>query len=127
WPTWMWANWEVAALLGWLQRHNAERPADQKAGFYGLDVYSLWESLEALLGHLKQHHPEAYGHALEAITCFEPFNREGQEYAWHTRFGNADCEDERVDLLVSLRQRPAATSEDEEAHFDAEQNAWAAL
>ena len=45
WPTWMWANWEIMALANWMQRHNAGLPANKKAGFYGLDVYSLWESM----------------------------------------------------------------------------------
>jgi erythromycin esterase len=41
WPTWMWANWEVAALAEWLREYNQELPAQKKVGFYGLDVYSL--------------------------------------------------------------------------------------
>src|SRR6478672_4145933 len=49
WPTWMWANWEIAALTGWLKDFNSKRAANKRAGFYGLDVYSLWESLEALI------------------------------------------------------------------------------
>jgi erythromycin esterase-like protein len=38
WPTWMWANWEIVALAGWLRRHNQGH--SNKVGFYGLDVYS---------------------------------------------------------------------------------------
>src|ERR687886_2534027 len=49
WPTWMWANWEVAALAEWLGGHNATQPADKKVGFYGLDVYSLWDSMYAMM------------------------------------------------------------------------------
>src|SRR5438105_3920625 len=45
WPTWMWANEEVVELAGWLRRHNGRRPEREKVGFYGLDVYSLWDSL----------------------------------------------------------------------------------
>src|SRR5207248_2963294 len=45
WPTWMWANDEVAGLMAWLRRHNEGRPTQEKVGFYGLDVYSLWDSL----------------------------------------------------------------------------------
>jgi erythromycin esterase len=43
WPTWMWANEEVAAFLDWLRSWNARRPLDKRVGFYGLDVYSLWD------------------------------------------------------------------------------------
>ena len=57
WPTWMWANEEVVALAEWLRRHNAGRTEDRKVGFFGLDVYSLWESLYAVLGYLQQGRP----------------------------------------------------------------------
>ena len=42
WPTWMSANEEVADLAEWLRRHNDHQPPERQAGFYGLDVYSLW-------------------------------------------------------------------------------------
>jgi erythromycin esterase-like protein len=44
WPTWMWANEEVVNLVEWLRRHNKGQPEHKKVGFYGLDVYSLWDS-----------------------------------------------------------------------------------
>src|SRR5438046_1582494 len=43
WPTWMWANEEIVELAEWMRQHNAGRAVESKAGFYGLDVYSLWE------------------------------------------------------------------------------------
>ena len=39
WPTWMWANREVAEFAEWLRDHNRRRSAPRQAGFYGLDVY----------------------------------------------------------------------------------------
>ena len=54
WPTWMWANWEIAALISWLKEHNSRLPANKKVGFYGLDVYSLWESMEVLVNYLEK-------------------------------------------------------------------------
>ncbi|MEJ7680670.1 MAG: erythromycin esterase family protein [Segetibacter sp.] len=59
WPTWMWANWEISALTEWLQLHNQSLPKSQKAGFYGLDVYSLWESLDAIMKYLEKVDPAA--------------------------------------------------------------------
>jgi erythromycin esterase-like protein len=59
WPTWMWANWEIVALAEWLRRYNEGRSEGEQVGFYGLDVYSLWESLYEVIGYLKQHHPDA--------------------------------------------------------------------
>src|SRR5919106_1231876 len=86
WPTWMWANWEVVALAEWLHLHNEGRPEDEQAGFYGLDVYSLWESLYEIIGYLKQHHPDAVGAAYQAFRCFEPYAEDPQEYARATLF-----------------------------------------
>src|SRR5882672_522377 len=50
WPTWMWANEEVVEFTEWLRRHNDGLPEPKKTGFYGLDVYSLWDSLYQVLG-----------------------------------------------------------------------------
>ena len=54
WPTWMWANWEIVAFANWLHQLNAQLPANKKIGFYGLDVYSLWESMESIMQYLKK-------------------------------------------------------------------------
>lgn len=54
WPTWMWGNWEVAALTDWLKQHNATQTENQKVGFYGLDVYSLWDSLQEIVSYLEK-------------------------------------------------------------------------
>ena len=59
WPTWMWANWEVAALAEWLKEYNKSLPADKKIGFYGLDVYSLWDSMRAMVDYLQKEDPQA--------------------------------------------------------------------
>src|SRR3954471_5877225 len=58
WPTWMWANEEVVELADWLRRRNDGRSADDKVGFYGLDVYSLWDSMYAVLGYLGKRDPK---------------------------------------------------------------------
>src|SRR5690606_23892387 len=74
WPTWMWANWEVVALVSWLKEYNSTKPVNDKVGFYGLDIYSLWESMEALVKYLEDSDPDAANLAKKAIKCFEPFS-----------------------------------------------------
>jgi len=71
WPTWMWANLEVAAFIDWLRQHNAKSGAE--VGFYGLDVYSLWESMDRIVGYLREHQPDAVDTAVAAFQCFEPY------------------------------------------------------
>lgn len=51
-PAWMWANTDVVAFARWLRQHNAHLPQRRRVGFFGLDIYFLWESLHAVLDHL---------------------------------------------------------------------------
>jgi erythromycin esterase-like protein len=106
WPTWMWANEEVLDFCRWLRAHNLRRDPVARVGFYGLDVYSLWESLRAVLVYLREHDPVQVPVALAAFRCFEPYGEKPQSYAAATRLASAGCEDEVVELLVRLRERP---------------------
>jgi erythromycin esterase-like protein len=126
WPTWMWANEEVVELAEWLRRHNRRRPEREKAGFYGLDVYSLWDSLYQVMGYLRKGgSADALEAARRAFRCFEPYGEDAQRYAWATRMVPEICEEEVVALLRAVRQRATATEgDDPESHFAAEQNAW---
>jgi erythromycin esterase-like protein len=124
WPTWMWANAEVVELAEWLRGHNDRLPPEQKAGFYGLDVYSLWDSLYQVLGYLGKHVPAALPAARRAFQCFEPYGEDVQEYARATRWVDSSCEDEVVALLAELRRTaPLGANDGSEAHFNAERNA----
>ncbi len=108
WPTWMWANEEVADFCRWLRGHNTSIDPQLRVGFHGLDVYSLWESLREILIYLREHQPEQVPVALAAYRCFEPYAENPQEHALVTRFVPGSCENEVVDLLVGLRRRAAA-------------------
>jgi erythromycin esterase-like protein len=124
WPTWMWANWEIMALANWMQRHNAGLAANKKAGFYGLDVYSLWESMESIMQYLKKTDPKALKVAEEAYRCFEPYHKEeGQSYARASQFVPELCENEVVDMLKEIQQKLPTYNTDLENVFSAEQNA----
>jgi len=125
WPTWMWANWEMVAFADWLRDHNRKLTNGRKTGFYGLDVYSLWESLEAIISYLEKVDPSAKQTALKALQCFEPYgDREGQAYARATVMVPASCEDEVINLLSEIHQKVSHYNTDHEAVFSAEQNAF---
>lgn len=127
WPTWMWANQEIVDLAEWLRGHNANLPADKQAGFYGLDVYSLWESMHAVLEYLEKMDPELARHAERAYSCFEPYEEDAQEYARATYLVPTSCEDEAVRTLSALRGRAQEFRDDgPDAYFNAEQNALVA-
>jgi len=128
WPTWMWANWEVAALAVMLQKHNTGLPINKKVGFYGLDVYSLWESMESIMKYLKKTDPAALKIAEEAFHCFEPYkNDEGQSYARASQFVPELCQTEVVNLLKEIQRKLPTYNTDHENVFSAEQNAMVAV
>ena len=108
WPTWMWANEEVADFCRWLRRHNAGLDPAERVAFHGLDVYSLWESLREVLVYLRENDPDQVPAALAAYRCFEPYDEDPNAYAWSTRFVSATCESQVVDMLVALRRRALA-------------------
>jgi len=127
WPTWMWANWEVQAFVEWLRGENAGRDRDSQLGFYGMDVYSLFESMEAVVDYLEANYPEAADRARTAYHCFEPYGEDARAYARSTRVVPETCEDEVVSVLAEVRRnRPTYDADHDEAHFNAEQNALVA-
>jgi erythromycin esterase-like protein len=127
WPTWMWANLEVVALCRWLREHNQPLPRDQRVGFYGLDVYSLWESMHEVVAYLEGVDPDAARDARVAYRCFEPYGESAEDYARATALVPTSCENEAVAALRLLRERSAEYREDGPEHFfNAEQNALVA-
>jgi erythromycin esterase len=130
WPTWMWANREVVHLAEWLHEYNRSQPQHRRVGFYGLDVYSLWESMDAVVEYLRRADPSSVPQAVEAYACFEPYGRDERRYARATAWAPASCEDEVIQVLADLRRRPARFAprrDDPESRFDAEQNALVAV
>lgn len=124
WPSWMWANWEVVALAEWLKKHNAEQSREKRVGFYGLDVYSLGESLEAIIAYLDREDPEAAKTARKVIACFDIYGgSEGQEYAMATRMVPQSCEDEVIQMLSKITDRIERYNTDPEMVFSTNQNA----
>ena len=119
----MWATWEVVALAEWLRRHNDGRLKGEQVGFYGLDVYSLWESLNEITGYLRQRDPEALQAAYRAFFRFEPYAEDPQEYARGTLFVPDDCLEEVLGLLQSVRERAATEAGQDETSLDAVMNA----
>jgi len=124
WPTWMWANEEIVHLAEWLRRHNAGLADHKMVGFFGLDVYGLWESLYAVLGYLRKADPSVLPAARRAFLCFEPYGEDAQQYARATALVPTSCENEVVALLKELHgKKPQHCADSWEEFFTAEQNA----
>lgn len=129
WPTWMWGNWEMVAFTEWLRNYNFQRDQQNRIGFYGLDVYSLWESLDAIMDYLKKEDPKAAEVARRTLHCLEPYRDEegGIAYARAQRWMPNSCEKEVVALLQTIRKRTHHYDTDPEGAFNAEQNARIAV
>jgi erythromycin esterase-like protein len=129
-PTWMWRNTVVVDFVEWLRAYNESLSNDSvKVGFYGLDLYSLYTSIEAVLNYLNQIDPEAAKRARHRYSCFEHFGEDTQAYGYAATLGITEsCEREVIDQLVELRRRAADyASRDgrvaQDEFFFAEQNA----
>ena len=127
WPTWMWANREVAEFAEWLRRFNDRRESSRRVGFHGLDVYSFWDSMNAVVHYLESIDPELARAARTAYRCFEPYGEDAQEYARATAIVPTSCEREAVSVLAALRAKATEYRDDgHDAYFNAEQNALVA-
>jgi len=128
-PRWMWRNRDVLEFVDWLQGNNESQVQDQRIGFYGLDLYSLFASMEEVVRFLERVDPEAASRARYRYSCFDAFGEDTQAYGYAAEFGmTRSCEDQAVQQLVELQrrvaelaQRDGSISEDEV--FYAEQNA----
>jgi erythromycin esterase-like protein/predicted phosphoribosyltransferase len=110
-PTWMWRNTVVLDFVGWLREHNdrlgKEEPA--KAGFYGLDLYSLYRSIDEVINYLEGVDPLAAVRARERYSCLDHYREEAQDYGYAAAFGAGEsCEQAVVDQLVELQSQAAA-------------------
>lgn len=128
-PTWMWRNLDVVNFITWLRNYNDERPEPDKVGFYGLDLYSLYGSINAVIHYLDKIDPEAAQKAKQRYACFDRFDKDLQDYGFLSAYGLEDsCEDDVVNQLVALRQHAwdyvhRDSQQGEEAFFNAEMNA----
>lgn len=118
WPRWMWANEEIADFVEWLKNFNASE--NRKTGFYGIDVYSLWESMEEVIHYLNDVDPSGGDVELakQAFSCFESCNRDPDKYAASFASFSTACIDEVVKLLASVRSNTAFYSSEEEADLN---------
>jgi erythromycin esterase-like protein len=126
-PTWMWRNADVLDFVGWLREHNDARP--RKVGFYGVDLYSLYSSMQAVVEYLDKVDPEAARRARYRYACFEHAGEDPQSYGYAASFGlTPTCEREVVTQLMEMRRKYAEYAQRDghippDEAFYAEQNA----
>ena len=127
-PTWMWRNTVVRDFVEWLREYNHGRAPSQHVGFYGMDLYSLYRSMAAVLAYLDQADPEAARRARSRYACFDHYGEDSQAYGYAASFGmKSSCEDEVIQQLREMNRRAtdflAGSTEDRADLFFAQQNA----
>ena len=124
-PTWMWRNNEVRDFINWLREHNAARKDVSRVAFHGLDLYSLYISINAVLAYLDQVEPDAGKIARQRYGCLTPWQGDPAAYGHAALTGTYhNCEQQVVHALKDLlEKRVAYAARDGERFFDAVQNA----
>ncbi|ABE37140.1 protein-L-isoaspartate O-methyltransferase [Paraburkholderia xenovorans LB400] len=124
-PSWMWRNTDFMALVAWLRSRNSRLPADRQARFFGLDIYSLSESIAAVLRYLDSVDPYAARIARERYGCLGPWQKNPSVYGRAAVNGTyAHCEEHVVAQLGDLlKKRLDYSHADGERFLDAAQNA----
>jgi erythromycin esterase-like protein len=129
-PTWMWRNTTLPPFLKWLRRYNDNLSSPSaKIGFYGLDLYSLYSSMQAVINYLSKVDPEAVERARLRYACFDHTKPDPQNYGYLTSLGiKKSCIKEAIEQLLDLQhhafdyvQQDGITKEEE--YFYATQNA----
>jgi protein-L-isoaspartate(D-aspartate) O-methyltransferase len=124
-PTWMWRNEEVREFIDWLHEHNKSRAYDSRTGFYGLDLYSLYNSARAIIDYLEDVDPELAMVARHRYGCLSPWEADPAAYG-HAALTGAyhDCEPQVTKMLAELHGKHADYAlHDGERFLDATQNA----
>lgn len=131
-PTWMWRNREVQTFVDWLYDHNKAIPEQQRTGFYGLDMYSLYTSIDAVIKYLATRDPEAADMAREQYSCLAPWQSDPAAYGRAAASRrNRGCADEVAAALTELLQQRLSLLEntgldaarEQECYLNAVQNA----
>ncbi len=127
-PSWMWRNTEVCDFVEWLRQHNSSVSPAKQVGFFGMDLYSLFRSMEEVLTFLDRTDPAAAKQARARYACFDHVGQNSQAYGYAAAFGMArSCEDEVVkqlrDMTVDLNPTLAALRLERDEYFYAQQNA----
>jgi protein-L-isoaspartate(D-aspartate) O-methyltransferase len=124
-PVWMWRNNEVRAFIDWLRHHNAPLNGASRVAFHGLDLYSLYDSIRAVLKYLDQVDPHSAHVARERYGCLTPWQSDPATYG-HAALTGAypTCESDVVRVLTDLlHKRRDYAERDGERFMDAVQNA----
>lgn len=123
-PFWMWRNAQMEQFIGWLKQHNVGKDERHQVGFYGLDLYSLYASIEAVLKYLQGVDPATAEIARQRYACLDPWD-DPTAYGAATISGRYEsCEKEVLQMLKDLLNKQIQYAQNDGVRFfDAVSNA----
>src|ERR1022692_445001 len=127
WPTWIWANYEMASLVGWLNDYNQNRSAKDKIGFYGLDLFNIAEAANEIMLYLNPADSAALQAVKSFLQCFGPYANDEQQYSKALSRGIADCKESANNLWQLVHSVAFRIPHQTEAGFAMEQDALVAF
>jgi protein-L-isoaspartate(D-aspartate) O-methyltransferase len=124
-PAWMWRNQEMQAFVDWLHGHNRARDRETRTALYGLDLYSMSASIQAVIEYLTEADPDAAAIARARYQHLLPWRNDPAHYGQAVLAGECDACKEHVSVVTGeLRARQESLADrDAESYFDAMQNA----
>ncbi|TVQ10854.1 MAG: erythromycin esterase family protein [Balneolaceae bacterium] len=124
WPQWMWNNREVLDMVEWLRSYNDGKSAGEKVGFYGMDMYAMWESIGQVTAKAGQH-DSRIGNRLQAkYECLTRFGEDHRAYLESVARGGQHCGNNAENALALIREGMGGLAEsDPAAWFNLEQQA----
>ncbi|MGE5626096.1 MAG: erythromycin esterase family protein [Bacillota bacterium] len=131
-PMWMWRNREVREFIGWLREQNRALIPARRAGFYGLDLYSLYRSADEVIRYLENVDPAEAEMARQRYAVFDHV-REPETYGYEAAYGRREAGyGAAVEQLKRLRAAEAEYTARNglaalDAQFFAERNAAAVV
>lgn len=124
-PTWMWRNEDVRDFVDWLRAHNGQRQLSERVAFYGLDLYSPYQSIDAVLSYLEQVDPATAAFARQRYACLAPYKPEAANYGrWAGSPEHSSCESAVREVLHAVQAgQETYIKQGRDAYLDAVQNA----
>ena len=122
-PTWMWCNREIEALVAWLHAYNAE--TGKRVSFAGLDLYSMYTSAYEVVRYLDRVDPVAAQVARERYGRLTPWQADPAAYGKAALVGRIQPYEQDVIAMLRelLARRLEYSAQDGDEFFDAAMNA----
>jgi len=104
-PVWMWKNKEMLSFIEQLKSINLQKSPESKVAFYGLDLYSMYLSIEAVISYLDKVDPDAAAMARKRYACFYRYGNDDDSYGQAMNYVKENCQKQVIEQLLELQKK----------------------